>query len=94
MYHRAQIAILHVPNAGPPCEGVAAENTSFTEFELDSSSSLSSLLRFLLFVVAIWAVVKIREIYGSKVEQNRFSRPSTYCVGNSPQITSLGHIRV
>jgi hypothetical protein len=93
MYYRVQIGILHVPNAGPPCEGVEAENTSFTEFELDSSS-LSSLLRFLLFVVAIWVVVRIKEVYGSKVEQNRFSRPSTSCVGNSPQITSLGHIRV
>jgi hypothetical protein len=71
MYYRVQITIRHVPNAGPPYEGVAAENTSFTEFKLDSSS-LSFLLRFLLFVVAIWVVVRIKAIHGSKVERDSF----------------------
>jgi hypothetical protein len=57
---RYRVYIVHVPKAGPPCEGVAAEKTTVTEFELDSSS-LSSLLRFLLFVVAIWWWLGSRE---------------------------------
>lgn len=44
---------LDIPNAGPPREGKLAETVMCAEYCASSSSSLS-LLRFLLFVVAIY----------------------------------------